>query len=145
MPPTHCGVPAVESADPTTGVRVVVCPACGLGVAVCDADRPTRHPAGSEEKILVLIARARLRLPLFHPRDSADRLCRRAEAGPRAEKDLPPGVSLRRGRRQCYEARATVGGVRHFLGLFRDLETAVRAVEMALAGDVTGAKRLGRG
>lgn len=152
--PECCGEPMLVL--PLGGVLRFSCVGCGARVEAARGptdDPPTSHPCGSGEKVLVMRRRAELRLPLFHPLDSRARA--KAPSGQvgggadahvrRSTRELPPGVKRNKARR-CYEARANLpGGGRErrvYLGLFDDPATAGRAVEMALAGDVAGAKRL---
>lgn len=106
---------------------------------------PTIHAAGSPEKVEVMRTRANKKESLFHPDDSSERAEPKQESNRAANRTLPAGVTWDE-RNHAYRARITLakGGARVFLGLFDDLPAAARAVELALAGDVAGAKALAR-
>jgi hypothetical protein len=150
--------PMVEDSsglDRAMGCRRFVCLECGFTVLV--TDEPQQSPAPKEateaapatpEKLRVLMERARRGESLWHPQDSArdnpdrDRQYgRRTEAG--GARRLPRGVTYDE-RKRLYRARLAAGGVRTFLGYFDDARAAGRAVRLARAGDVAGAKALAR-
>lgn len=94
------------------------------------AGPPTQAAPGSPEKVRVMRLRAALRLPLFHPQDAAGT----AEgapgrgAGPRAAKLTPRGISWN-ARKKRYWVRVSVDGETRYVGAYRTLEQAVRALE----------------
>lgn len=117
-----------------------------------DPTAPTDAPPGSPGKLLVMEARASARLALFHARDApappggvplpAPDPARAARPPAHRSRKLPRGVSWD-AKKQAYRAR-TPRPARLYLGLFDDPRVAGRAVRLALAGDVEGARALAR-
>ncbi len=137
---------------PTVVLPVVVLPVVVLLIMPDgpDAHAPCPHPAGSAAKLAVLCERAALGLPLFHAGDCREQTSVALAPQCGAGRHLPPGVSwdqAKRAWRARYvlrEAALDASGHRPriYLGLFAELATAARAVELAAAGDVAGAKSL---
>lgn len=162
----HCGR---TMADVTTVYDLELdrwtyeCTVCGWQVRVSEeadddepaepasARTPTDATPGSERKVAVMAARLAAGETLYHPADNTVVAVADARPDCAAVRELPRGVSrARAGKRrdrvaEGYEARATVGGRRVYLGRFARLAVARRAVELAEAGDVEGARALADG
>lgn len=167
--PSCCGEPCLDvtrDSDRDRGMWRFRCEACGfVAVAALAPPRapgaaapaappgagPTQATPGSEDKILVLIARAEAGVALFHPLDNLTK--ERVPHSQTGGNSLSGCDGPRRGpsrgvsfnvRNQAYEVRVYVGGVRVYVGLYAELADAERAAEMARAGDVAGARALAR-
>ncbi len=104
---------------------------------------PTDAPAGSEEKIRVMTARASCGLPLFDPRDN--RVFARAPRVTSAGRDpsVLPGCRWD-SRRRRWRVDTTLLAGRKYVGLFVLLADAHLALALATAGNLAGAKAVGR-
>lgn len=98
--------------------------------APVDPALSTNAACGSEEKILILQARAAARLPLFHPGDNRHRINERPLGRHNCRRELPAGVTWDY-RRRIYRATApapTVNGKRIHAGYHRTVAAAVAAI-----------------
>lgn len=90
---------------------------------------PTSAPAGSEEKVRIMMIRARLRLPLFHPLDASEKVDQPGNVGhtkPSKKRSTRPNRYIRK-HKGAFQVCVERQGFLHYLGRYKTFEDAVAA------------------